>query len=99
MPRAVRGEHHYFLQEAQITEVLWSNTGNNEECAMAGYHMQVLQPVSRFGCSDCRCTSHLFFSGDQKYLRESVRDSFRERDLLFSAMDVTGIKKALGGGA
>jgi Uri superfamily endonuclease len=87
----------YFLQEAQIAEVLWSSTDHREECAIAGYHIQVLQPVPRFGSSDCRCTSHLFFSGDQQYLRKTVRDRFPERDLLFSAIDVTGIKKALGG--
>ena len=87
----------YFLQKAQVAEVLWSSTDKKEECAIAGYHMQVLQPVPRFGSSDCRCTSHLFFSGDKKYLTKTVRDSFHERDLLFSARDVPGIKKALGG--
>jgi Uri superfamily endonuclease len=59
--------------------------------------MQALLSVPRFGCSDCRCTSHLFFSGDKKYLRKTVRSSFAKRDLIFSAMDVPGIKKALGG--
>ena len=87
----------YFLQKAQVAEVLWSSTDKKEECAIAGYHMQVLQPVPRFGSSDCRCTSHLFFSGDKKYLRKTVRSSFAKRDLIFSAMDVPGIKKALGG--
>lgn len=87
----------YFLQKAQVAEVLWGSTDKKEECAIAGYHMQALLPVPRFGCSDCRCTSHLFFSGDQKYLRKTVRDSFTKRDLLYSAMDVSGINKALGG--
>ena len=87
----------YFLQKAKVEEVLWGITDKNEECAIAGYHMQALLSVPRFGCSDCRCTSHLFFSGDKKYLRKTVRSSFAKRDLIFSAMDVPGIKKALGG--
>jgi len=87
----------YFLQKAKVEEVLWGITDKNEECAIAGHHMQALLSVPRFGCSDCRCTSHLFFSGDKKYLRETVRSSFAKRDLIFSAMDVPGIKKALGG--
>ena len=87
----------YFLQKARVEEVLWGITDKKEECAIACHHMQALLPVPRFGCSDCRCTSHLFFSGDKKHLMKTVRDSFHERDLLFSAMDVTGIKKALGG--
>ena len=86
----------YFLRKARVEEVLWGITDKNEECAIAGHCMQTLLPVLRFGCSDCRCTSHLFFSGDKKYLRKTVRDSFDKRDLLFSAMDVPGIKKALG---
>jgi Uri superfamily endonuclease len=87
----------YFLQKAQVEEVVWGSTDKNEECAVAGHHLQVLLPVPRFGSSDCRCRSHLFFSGDKTYLRKTVRDSFAKRDLLFSAMDIPGIKKALGG--
>jgi len=87
----------YFLQKAQVEEVVWGITDNNEECAIAGHHLQKLQPVPRFGSSDCRCTSHLFFSGNKAYLRKTVRDSFAKRDLPFSAMDVPGIKKVLGG--
>ena len=87
----------YFLQKARVEEVLWGITDKKEECAIACHHMQALLPVPRVGCSDCRCTSHLFFSGDKKHLMKTVRDSFHERDLLVSAMDVTGIKKALGG--
>ena len=87
----------YLLQKARVREVLWGSREKNEECTIAGYHMQELLPVPRFGCSDCRCTSHLFFTGDKKQLRKAVRDSFAKRDLLFSAMDVPGIKKALGG--
>ena len=82
----------YFLQKAQVEEVVWGITGKNEECAIAGHHLQTLLPVPRFGSSDCRCTSHLFFSSDKKYLRKAVRDSFAKRDLLFYVMDVPGIK-------
>lgn len=87
----------YFLQKARVEEVLWGITDKNEECAIALHHMQALLPVPHFGCSDCRCASHLFFSGNKKYLRNIARGSFSKRDLLFSAMDVTGVKKALEG--
>jgi len=86
----------YFLQKAQIEEVVWGITDKHEECAIAGHHMQALLPVPRFGSSDCRCTSHLFFSGDKRYLRKTVRGGFAKRDLLCSAMDRPGITKALG---
>ena len=86
----------YFLQKAQIVEILWSRTDKNEECALAGCHLGKLLPIPRFGCSDCRCRSHLFFSNDLKYLGKTVRDSFTTRNLLFSAQDVPGTKKAFG---
>jgi len=87
----------YFLQKAQVAEVLWSSTDKNEECALAGYHMGKLFPIPRFGCSDCRCRSHLFFSKDRRYLRKTVKDSFTKSNLLFAARDVSGNKNALGG--
>jgi Uri superfamily endonuclease len=87
----------YLLQKAKVIEIIYCVTEKNMECMLSSQLAQKLKHVPHFGCSDCRCTSHLFFSGDQTYLRKTVRDSFHERELLFSAMDVTGIKKALGG--
>ncbi|MBU7009715.1 MAG: GIY-YIG nuclease family protein [Theionarchaea archaeon] len=46
----------YFLQEAQIKEIC---IVDGEECEVAD---KIDLPfIKRFGCSDCKCPSHLFY--------------------------------------
>ena len=40
--------------------------------------------VSRFGTSDCRCSSHLFFVGDAEKVEEMVHDAGCELKATFS---------------
>jgi Uri superfamily endonuclease len=51
----------YLLKESRITRIFVSD---GEECEIARALAPVLESVPRFGCSDCSCGSHLFYSGD-----------------------------------
>ncbi|MCD6219848.1 DUF123 domain-containing protein, partial [Candidatus Calescamantes bacterium] len=43
-----------------ISKVYCKKGGKDEECRIAGELIKYSEPVLRFGCSDCNCTSHLF---------------------------------------
>lgn len=54
----------YLLNCARVRAVIMTETSRKEECFVARALAQRLPPVLAFGCSDCGCTSHLFFSPD-----------------------------------
>jgi len=43
-----------------VMKVFYKEAGKQEECETAQYFGTVGFPVSGFGCSDCKCESHLF---------------------------------------
>ena len=66
----------YFLQKAEIEE-LWIKRDFFDECRTAYKVMNLLKDslftVKKFGSSDCRCTSHLFYLPRSKGELESLR--------------------------
>ena len=71
----------YLLNVARINKVICGETGKSKECALARIFSQKLTPINGFGCSDCRCTSHLFFCEDQHFLENLALDSLKSLDL------------------
>jgi len=63
----VQKKHHwhidYLLDHATIKKIICAETNKKKECSIAQAFSQGLTGVPGFGCSDCRCPSHLFFSG------------------------------------
>lgn len=64
-----QGEHHivhwhidYFLRENRVSvESIYSiETAEHIECKIAEKVSEHGVPIPHFGCSDCKCTSHLF---------------------------------------
>lgn len=64
-----RGEHDvtywhidYLLRDPRVSmESIYMNAnGENLECLMAAQVAEHGDPVPRFGCSDCKCVSHLY---------------------------------------
>ena len=68
----------YFLQKAQVKEIIAGSTEKKMECTIASHIGRKLTPVPHFGCSDCRCTGHLYFCKNRRVLRSVVRDCFKE---------------------
>ncbi|MBT3285595.1 GIY-YIG nuclease family protein [Candidatus Bathyarchaeota archaeon] len=65
-----RGEHDvthwhidYLLREplVSIESICMNDNGEKLECVMAALVAGHGEPVPRFGCSDCRCISHLYY--------------------------------------
>jgi Uri superfamily endonuclease len=47
-------------EDLTVTQVLYKAADKEEECRVAEYLTRMNEPTMDFGCSDCRCTSHLF---------------------------------------
>ena len=51
----------YLLDFAEIVDVYYKENDAKEECKIAEKFEGEFVPIPGFGCSDCRCKSHLFF--------------------------------------
>jgi Uri superfamily endonuclease len=71
----------YLLTAARVLRVIESQTNTRKECLIAQALSQRLPSVLGFGCSDCRCASHLFFCHDWKALNNHVLDAFDQNEL------------------
>jgi len=77
----------YLLESAEIEEVLAFEMGREKECESARFLGDIFDKVENFGCTDCDCDSHLFFT--QKSLDELIqritteigREGTRSKDL------------------
>jgi Uri superfamily endonuclease len=74
----------YFLNKplVEIKSIYILQTKENLECTIAKKINEYGKPISRFGCSDCRCKSHLYkvhsFNllekiGMKKWIKDSLR--------------------------
>lgn len=68
----------YFLANPaiEVKEVVFAETEKRKECEIAAKMCMHLDSVAHFGCSDCSCKSHLFFSTSLTELKEHVYSSF-----------------------
>jgi len=63
----------FLLEKGSVKVVLSAVTDKKAECFIAG-ELSALQAVAGFGCSDCRCKSHLCYGKDlQKLISISIR--------------------------
>jgi Uri superfamily endonuclease len=51
----------YFLDFAEVVEILFKESETKIECNIAKTLEKKLVSIPDFGCSDCRCKSHLFY--------------------------------------
>ena len=78
----------YLLNVATVREIVYAKTSQKLECLISRTLFGKLVAKSDFGCSDCNCTSHLFYCQDLEYLDEAVLDSFKL--LNFNPLKITG---------
>ncbi len=51
----------YLLEKGRILEVYTKPASKEQECETAKSLERKFKSISKFGCSDCNCRSHLFF--------------------------------------
>ncbi|MBN1456023.1 MAG: GIY-YIG nuclease family protein [Methanomicrobia archaeon] len=71
-----------------ITEVVCSESEERKECEIAAYLGTHLDSIAHFGCSDCACSSHLFFSFSHTELQRHVYCGFHAVGANFRAMKI-----------
>lgn len=67
--RKIKKKHwhiDYILDYAQIIDVFYKENEKKEECNIANKFEENLENILKFGCSDCKCKSHLFFGDINK---------------------------------
>jgi len=62
----------YLLDDdaVRVMKVFCKEAGKSEECRIARKLSEKGIAVKNFGCSDCRCVSHLFRVNDYGFLRD-----------------------------
>jgi len=80
----------YLLQHAAISATVYAEIPRKrgpskhvlrEECRIARYLARFFAGVRGFGCSDCRCPSHLFYSESAAVLRARTAEAFSRAKL------------------
>ncbi len=79
--RHFRKEKHLFWhidyllnnRSASIIKVFYTEAAKSGECMLAQEISKSGTPVAGFGCSDCRCKSHLFYISNHRYLQETMK--------------------------
>ena len=63
----------YFLDFAEVIYILYKESETKEECNIVKRLDKQLFSIPGFGCSDCKCISHLFY-GSKKIITQIIRD-------------------------
>ena len=58
----------YLLKHAVVREIFYKESDEKEECDIAN-KLAKLESISGFGCSDCKCKSHLFYGPKKEILQ------------------------------
>jgi Uri superfamily endonuclease len=67
----------YLLPHARFQEAIVTPTAEDLECQIARRIGQHLLPIPGFGCTDCRCTSHLHYSTNLEEALSASREAHR----------------------
>jgi len=59
-------------EAAKIIDIYYRQDGKTVECHIASLLAENGEPITGFGCSDCRCTSHLFRAENFEFLRKHM---------------------------
>lgn len=71
----------YLLEHAVVRGIIYAETAVKHECRVARSLLETLEPVPGFGCSDCRCPTHLFYDDDTDRLRQVILSGFEDAGL------------------
>jgi Uri superfamily endonuclease len=89
--KATRRWHiDWLLPLTSLEEAILSFATERLECLIAGRIGSRLEPILGFGCTDCRCPSHLHYSSGRREMLGAVREAHRAYgEIAYSAaMDI-----------
>jgi len=62
----------YLLERSSITVVILCETEHRFECAIAQAFNKQFDSIPGFGCSDCKCPSHLFYAAEEGPMKSRI---------------------------
>ena len=73
----------YLLQNknTKIEEVLFNISNNKIECKLAQRISKKGAGIPKFGCSDCKCNSHLIYFKNYEDANENVKNTFNNLNM------------------
>ncbi|MCD6512679.1 MAG: GIY-YIG nuclease family protein [Thermoplasmata archaeon] len=69
--KKMRWHVDYLLQYAEVERIYYKQSNEKEECSIASLFS--LPFIPRFGSSDCKCKSHLFYSEKTEEIDEVMK--------------------------
>lgn len=57
----IRWHIDYLLQHGKLIDIFYKENDKKDECNLAKKFDRELFPIPNFGCSDCKCDTHLFY--------------------------------------
>ena len=65
----------YLLRNNEIIEVIY-NLDEKVECDLSQRLAKTNESIKNFGCSDCKCESHLYYFKNKKEAIEDVKNAY-----------------------
>lgn len=63
-------------KNTEITEVIYNISAEKIECELSQYISKKTRGIEGFGCSDCKCESHLYYFENEKEAIECVKNAY-----------------------
>ena len=71
----------YLLEKASITGIILGETDDRAECTIAQALYHQFDSVPGFGCSDCKCHSHLFFANEESQIKSTIMATLKSQGI------------------
>lgn len=83
----------YLLQKATITDIIVSEAEGRVECIIVQALSAQFDSIPGFGCSDCRCLSHLFFAPEKRQMKSTIMSTLKSLAMSPKLMGLRGNQK------
>lgn len=71
----------YLSKNAEITDVICNISSRKIECDLSKIISLKANGIKGFGCSDCKCESHLYYFKSREEAIECVLNAYKTRDM------------------
>ena len=68
----------YLLEYGKIIEVYYKEGTSKDECKISRNLAEVFQSIQEFGCSDCKCSSHLYYGSKNDFIKNINKMNFKK---------------------
>lgn len=69
-------------KNTEITDIFYTTSIKKVECEIAtNLNENSSLEIDKFGCSDCKCNSHLFYFEDKEDAINTIKNTFKKLDL------------------